>query len=74
MRFPVTFLSIFIMLFCPINMEAKKKAKKTVVPQMINFPSTDINNLPYIRRRCDAEGEHFHADGRQRIKGTGRRP
>ncbi|WP_158249602.1 thioredoxin-like domain-containing protein [Prevotella sp. MGM1] len=26
-------------------MEAKKKAKKTVVPQMINFPSTDINNL-----------------------------
>lgn len=45
MKFSVTLLSIFAILLCPINMEAKKRAKKALVPQMINFPSTNINDL-----------------------------
>lgn len=45
MKFSVTLLSIFAILLCPINIEAKKKAKKALVPQMINFPSTNINDF-----------------------------
>ena len=32
---------IFVLLLAPISMEAKKKEKKTEVPQLLNYPSAD---------------------------------
>ena len=34
---------ILAMLLAPLSMEAKKKVKEPVVPQLINYPSAEIN-------------------------------
>lgn len=42
MKIIITILSILVMLCCPLQSDAKKKSKKTVVPQMQNYPSATI--------------------------------
>ena len=42
MKIIITILSILVMLCCPLHSDAKKKSKKTVVPQMQNYPSATI--------------------------------
>ena len=38
------FLSLLLaLLLAPIDMEARKKAKKEVVPQLMNYPSAEID-------------------------------
>lgn len=42
MKFFISILGIIALICCPLHSDAKKTDKKTVVPQMLNYPSASI--------------------------------
>lgn len=58
-----TIITIILVLLCmPIGVEAKKKVKKEEVPQLINYPCADMNQLPLHGGEVEIKGRVIAQD------------
>ena len=60
---------ILAMLLAPLSMEAKKKVKEPVVPQLINYPSAELSEFRLHGGNVVVQG-HFvvHVDKQGKVR------